>query len=362
MSAPIGKSVPVLYTRLGKAHTCELKTIARQQAIARPVELKGWGMTARDITRMMALERRRENTDGVLVDSLRPGGPCGQAKPAIRRGDIIVAVAGEPVADIAALRTLSAGLPERRSDAVGVLVTFERDKRRLLTTVKVGKEDDPNKPARARKPWAGADTQVLTRDLAEALGLKGKTGVRLTQVYPDRAADRAKFRAGDIILEVDGTAVEASEPEDTEVYPAMLRQYRIGAEVELTVWRDGKTMKLTMKLEAPPIAADRMDRHEDEDFEFTARNLSFSDRTRKRLGDDAPGVLIEKVQPAGWASLARVAGDDVLLAVNGAAVTDVAALKTILAEIKKAKPRRITFFIRRGIHTFFREIEPGWDS
>ncbi len=362
MSTPIGKTVTVAYSRDGKAETCELTTGTRQRALAKPAELKAWGVTARNLTRMMALERKRENADGVLIGSSRAGGPCAEAKPAIRGGDVIVAIDGQPIKDVATLRKRTKKLTTGVTERVRVLVTFERGKRQLLTAVKIGKEAKKEKPARARKPWPAVDTQVLTRDLAEALGMKGKTGVRVTRIHADRAAEKAKLKVGDIILAVDDFDIEATEPEDVEIYATMLRQYRVGAEVELKIVRDGKERKLKMTLEAPPVSADRMKRHEDEDFEFTARNLSFADRTGKDLDKTTAGVLIEKIEPAGWASLGGVAGGDVLLKVDGTATPDVDALKAILAERKKTKPRRITFFLRRGIHTIYREIEPGWEQ
>ena len=38
-----------------------------------------------------------ETTDGVLVTSVRPGGPAGASKPQIQRNDVLVSVGGEPI-------------------------------------------------------------------------------------------------------------------------------------------------------------------------------------------------------------------------------------------------------------------------
>ena len=49
----------------------------------------------------------------------------------------------------------------------------------------------PSSRARsASKAWLPVETQVLTTDLAEALGLKDQKGVRITQVFPGGTADR----------------------------------------------------------------------------------------------------------------------------------------------------------------------------
>ena len=360
LSTPIGKTVRVDLLRGGKTVTVSLTTAAREAALPKPVELKSWGITARNLSRMMALERHRSDKNGVLVGSLRPGGPCGEAKPAIQAADIIREVNGKPVKDIAALLTVTRQATRGRTEPTGVLVTFLRGTKKLMTVVKVGKEPPSDRPARAKKPWPAVATQVLTRDLAKAMGLAGKTGVRVTEVYPGRAGEKAGLKVGDIILTVDSDRIEASQPEDGEVFETMIRQYRVGGEVVLGVRRGKQDIEIKMTLEAPPVRADRLAKTEDDDFEFTARNMSAMDRFRKKLAADQKGVLVAKVESGGWADLGGLASGDVLVSIQGRPTSDVDALKDALKKVKSARPRRVVFFIRRGIHTVFREIEPAW--
>ena len=208
LATPIGKTVEIKLLRDGKAKRVSLTTIAREPALPRPEEVKSWGIAARNLTRMMALERRRADKDGALVHSIRAGGPCGDAKPNISPGDVIRKINGKSVKDLAALRKLTAEATKGRTDPVPVLVDYDRGTRKLLTVVKVGKQPAADKPALARKPWPAVGTQVLTRDLAESLGMKGKTGVRVTEVYSGRAGEKAGIEVGDIIL-ADGIEIPA---------------------------------------------------------------------------------------------------------------------------------------------------------
>jgi S1-C subfamily serine protease len=57
-------------------------------------EFKQWGITARNFSFLLAREMKRTNLDGVLVTSVRPGGPAGQAKPSLERGDVLVEIDG----------------------------------------------------------------------------------------------------------------------------------------------------------------------------------------------------------------------------------------------------------------------------
>lgn len=364
LGTPIGKTVAIDYRRGDEGKSAQVTTIGRETAQGEAQETKSWGMTTRDFTMLSVLELKRENRDGVLVETVRPGGPTSEAKPAVQPGDVIVEVGGKPVKNLGELRANSEEATKGKEERVPLLVGFEREFKRYLTVVRVGKEEEEDNPAQARKAWLAAATQVLTRDLAEALpGLEGKTGVRVTQVYPGRNAEKAGLKVGDVILSVDGDAVEASEPEHAEVFPTMLRQRRIGTEVTLDVVRPPATEPnaVKVKLEAPPTPASELKRYTDDDFEFTAREMSFDDRVSNKLEASLRGVVIERVEPAGWAQVARVNTGDILITVDGQPTPDVASLEKVMKAVKERKQKRVVFFVRRGIHTTFLELEPGWD-
>jgi serine protease Do len=364
LGTPIGRKITVTVHRDGKLVDLQLTTVARDHVQSRGKEVKSWGMTARNLTRMMKLVRQRDSQNGVLVQSLRPGGPAGEAKPAIAANDIIVEVGGKPVNNLEQLRSRTAELTKDKADdeLTPILVAYERRSARLLTVVKVGREEPEAKPALARKPWPACETQVLTTDLAEALGIAGTKGVRVTSIFGGRAAERAGLRVGDLIVKLDGETIDASHPKDAALFSTLLRQRRVGENVELTVLRDGKETKLTMKLEAPPKSSERMKTWEDLESEFTARNMAFLDRHDNKLEEDVTGVYISKVESGGVAALAGLRVKDILLKVQGKPVSRVSELEAIMEELRKEKPRRISFFVRNGIFTRFLEIEPDWNE
>jgi S1-C subfamily serine protease len=82
---------------------------------------------------------------------------------------------------------------------------------------------------------------VLTTDLAKQLGLGEKTGVRVTRLM---SAKPAPLQVGDIITAIDGDPVLASQPSDADLFATMVRQYKIGSTVTLTVLRDGKEQQV----------------------------------------------------------------------------------------------------------------------
>ncbi len=362
LSTPIGKTVNIEALRDGETKTFEVATVARGRARDDDAELKLWGITARDQTKMSALERKRPDTKGILVSSVRTGGPSSQSKPSLRRGDIITTVNDQPVENLSQLKQITVERTRGQDEPVATLVGFERNTRHYLTVVELGPASEEDKPLLSKKAWLPVTTQVLTEDLAKALELGRQKGVRITQVYKDHSAEEAGLKAGDILTKLDGDKINISRPEEAEVFTEMIRQYKIGSEVTFDVLRDGEKLKIPVTLESPLKSSNELKRYKDEYFEFTVRELAFQDRTGKKLDDQLEGVLVERVEPSGWASLGRLFGDDVLISINGWPTPDVSTVKTLLTEAKEKKTKRLVFFVKRGIHSRYLELEPRWDD
>ncbi|MGK0188992.1 MAG: serine protease Do [Verrucomicrobiales bacterium] len=358
----IGDDVAVEGRRASEKIKWTVKTDTREGSVGQPRELKNWGMTARDFTRMSALVHRRKDKNGVQVESILAGGPVKEAKPALKRHDVIVKLGDKAITDIEDLKKETISLLGGKDEPQPVLVTFDRDGEEVLTVVKVGPEEPRSKPKRSDKAWLGVDTQVLSRDLAEVLEIKGKKGVRITRVHSGTTAEKAELKVGDVIFKLDGQVINASRPEDDSIFANLIRQYDTDSEVELSIHRGGKNETLLVDLQSRPLASEELDEYEDADFEFTARELAFQDKVEKRLSDDARGVLLSKVEGSGWAELAGLSTGDILLTVADKPVSGLDDLKSIMAEIRKEKPRQVVFFVRRGIHTGYRELEPNWES
>jgi S1-C subfamily serine protease len=361
LQTPVGKTVKVGLLRAGKELEVGLTTEERGRAREEDQEVLSWGATMRDLTAISARERKRKNTDGVLVGSIRPGGPCGQAKPQLAPGDVVVEVAGKEVKSLADLRRISAEVTAGQTDPVLTVVAFDRGTQRLLTAVKIGPSEEEDRTPEVRKAWFSAGVQVFTRNLAEAMKLKGVKGVLVTQIYEGLPAEKAGFELGDVITHVDGQPVDASQPEDSMVFPTMIRRYRIGSEAEMTVLRGGEKQKLKIELVRAPVPVREMKRYKDEAFEFTGRDVAFMDRAREKWAEKQRGVFVEAVERAGWASLAGLNVGDLLLRIGGKEVNDVGELEAALEELGRTRPRHVVFFVRRGVHTLYLELEPDWE-
>jgi len=359
-STPAGATVKAVVERQGKKKTLTVTTRLRERALGEAYEVREWGMNARNLTRMNATAMKRATTDGVLVANTRPGGPCAEAKPMVRGGDVIVQVNGQAVKNIAAFLEATAKIVKGQDEPVRTLVAFERKNQQWLTLVKVGIKDLQDRSPEARKAWLPASIQVLSTDLAEALGLAGTTGVRLTDVFEGRSAAKAGLKVGDIITAIDGDRVRASRPEDIDLFPAMVRQRRVGQTVKLSVVRGGKPMTVEVVLERSPKATREMKRYRNIELGFTVRGLSDEDRRAMKVKASVRGPLVSEVEPGSLAAVGNLRVSDVILAVDGVATPRVSDLRAAMEKVQARRPKRVVVFVKRSIYTLFVEIETPW--
>jgi S1-C subfamily serine protease len=130
--------------------------------------------------------------------------------------------------------------------------------------------------------------------------------------------------------------------------------------VELSIRRGAQDQKLPVTLAASPRLPREMKKYEDRDFEFRVRDLAPSDRAATDLPDSQQGVLVEAVREGGWAALSHLADGDIILAIDGAPVADVGAVQQKMERVAREKPVSVVMKVRRGIRTFFVELQTGW--
>jgi serine protease Do len=358
MKLPREQKVEAVVLRGGEPRTLTVVPEDRESIESRPREISEWGIAASDLTGWSMKEMQRTSRDGVRIRGIRPGGPADDGKPPLDENDVIVKVDDTAVARVNDLIALTDKL--RLTDGPReVLVTFDRGRDRFLSVIELGRPGLEDPGAEARKAWVPVSTQVLTRELGEKLGLEGKTGVRITRVQGE-SARKAGLEVGDVIVAVDGEPVRASQPADIEVFPAMIRQYKIGSTVELTVERGGAERKVAVALQSSPQLSREMRKYHDDNFEFRVRNLAPEDREEKGVAEKEGGVLVDAVTEGGWAALARLAVGDVILSVDGESVADVRDVQARMLEIAKRKAPVAVFHVRRGIRTLFVELQPTW--
>lgn len=353
-----GRKVRLGLRRRGDTIALDATLARMEQALGDQEEFPGVGMTVRDVTGAMALARQWPDADGVLITGLRPGFPFEEAKPDVHPGDVIVSLDGKPVADLAAFRTMWAEASTRQQLVLG----YRRRHESLLTLVKPQRQKPTERGGELRKSWLGVKTQVLTSDLAQALGIAGTKGFRVTEVFPWTEAAKAGIRVGDILTSIGGTALEAFRARDAQELRQVVERQPIGQTVEVAVMRGGQRTPLRVVMQESPGTATDAKSGEIAAIELEVRELTFIDRVEHRWAEEVTGVLVTEATSGGWAGMAGLLIDDLIVSVEDSATPDVASFEAAMKDVLERRPRAVRFFVRRGPRTTYVFMEPDWDA
>ncbi|WP_455218190.1 DegQ family serine endoprotease, partial [Kaarinaea lacus] len=168
----------------------------------------------------------------------------------------------------------------------------------------------------------GAQAQDLTKELAQAFGIKYRRGAVVTQVTPKSAADKSGLRAGDIVTEVNGKAVR-----DADTLRNSIGLLRVGEEVTLKVLREGKPLTLTARVEKPDEASEQLGKNIHPQLDGAQlTNLE----ENNRMSSGLKGVLIAEVEPGTRAWRNGLRKGDIIVSANRKAVESVGDLNSII--------------------------------
>jgi len=179
------------------------------------------------------------------------------------------------------------------------------------------------------RPWLGVKTQVLTGEMAASFGLAAPQGVVVTDVWPGGAAARAGLARGDVIVSVDGEAVN-----DDGGLTYRVATHPVGDELTLGVRRNGQphTVRVTAaRAPETPAPAERTIAGRNPLAGLTVINISPAEALRH--GVDAfvaDGVLVTAVAP-GYGQAIGVRAGDIIREVNGRKITTTADLEAAVA-------------------------------
>jgi Do/DeqQ family serine protease len=206
------------------------------------------GVGIQSVTADLAQSLGLTQVRGALVNEVRPGSPAASA--GVKRGDVIMAFNGAPVADSNAFRNMVA----RTQPGTPVTFTVSRDGRELelratLAELPVDDSKDEGEEAagsgtsNAENGKLGVAVEPLTPDAAARMELPRDTrGLVVTSVDPEGPGSDAGLRRGDVISEVNRKAVSTREELRAALAGSGTRP------VLLFVTREGRTVFLTVRL------------------------------------------------------------------------------------------------------------------
>lgn len=328
-------------------------------------EIPGWDLTAMPITPLTAVLAQLPNRDGLYVTGVAYGGTTASAVPPVEAGDVITKFNGLVLKEIQDLVKATNAIP-KSSEGRSCLMELYRNGQRILSVVKINQLPRSDSSQEVKKSWLPISTQVLTPGLRQALKLPaGTQGIRVTRILDNPSGGKmANFplKIGDVVIRLDDDEIEASSPEDEDVFETMVRQYRIGSIVKARVLRGGKPQVIPVKTLTAPTQERELPEFVETNFGVTIRSISYWDRVNKGAGPSGQGVLVTNIQDGSWAALGGLVPGNVLLAINGTPVKDLATAKAAFAALAKNQPARASFFVADGVHTSFLDIKTPWSA
>jgi len=225
-------------------------------------------------------------------------------------GGPLVNLRGQVIGINAAIKSRSGGF-----QGIGLAVASNLAKNIMNTLMKYGA---------VHRGYLGVQIQDLTPEIAKRLDMAGKSGVIVSQVFPDTPASKAGIKAGDVITALNGKRVTNGRGLQTVVAGLPLN-----SPSEVTLYRDGQhqTMPVTV-LEQPDqygttadIRPSRPREEGPEGITVDSVGLQVTDLTpdlAETLGynENAQGVVVSGVTPDSAASDAGLARGMLIMEVN----------------------------------------------
>jgi len=192
-----------------------------------------------------------------------------------------------------------------------------------------------------KRPWLGARLQAITPEISESLGLKRPAGALVASVTPVSPAGRAGLKTSDLILSIDGQAIE-----DPNAFDYRFATKALGGNARLAVMRGGKELALTVALEAAPDTPhDELVIAASSPFQGAKiSNLSPALADDLRIDPTTQGVVIVDIATGSPAQSLGFQRGDLVLSVNNAKIAKTRDLERIAGQ--QSRVWRIT--ILRG--------------
>jgi serine protease Do len=209
------------------------------------------------------------------------------------------------------------------------------------------------------RPWLGIRIETLGDDPAIRDLFKGADkGVVVRTIEADAPASKSDLRPFDLITQLDGTPIET----DSQLQHEILKK-KIGQNVQLTIWRKGKTINLPIKTgelpneiarasnePARPVQPGRSSDGGIGKFGLQVQELTKEVAERLHV-TVTQGVVVTAVEDNSIAATQDIQREDVITEVDGKPVTNLQSFRDAL---NKADPKRgvLLYLDRKGTKTF----------
>ncbi|MDX5403368.1 MAG: Do family serine endopeptidase, partial [Rhodobacterales bacterium] len=196
---------------------------------------------------------------------------------------------------------------------------------------------------RFERPWAGMSGQPVDADIAASLGLERPGGILVSGLHPASPFAAAGLEQGDVILSVDGHPVNTPAEMVFRMSVSGLGQV-----AQVTMRRQGAEQTLPVALRAAPDQPPRQRREMGDRTPLpglVVLNVNPAVLAEFNLPLATTGVVVET--PGLYGARLGIQPGDVILGINGGAITDTAQVPDALAAA--VAMRALSVDLQRGV-------------
>lgn len=201
---------------------------------------------------------------------------------------------------------------------------------------------------RVSRGMVGVQIQDINREMAQSLGLPHPGGALVNKITPGSAAEKAGVHVGDVILSFNGKDLDHSSD-----LPPLVGMSKPGSQVELKLFRDGKTLSISVTIGELPqdknalANAATVAPGTSNPLGIVVEDLTPEQRTQLGLKDQ--GVVISGI--TGLARRSQLQQGDVILMVGKKSVKSAVEFNSALKDLKPGDTAML--LVRRDDFTSF---------
>jgi len=200
-----------------------------------------------------------------------------------------------------------------------------------------------------KRGWLGVRIQVVTKEIADVEKLDKPRGALVASVADKSPSDKAGIKAGDIILEFNGTKINQMKE-----LPKIVAQTEVGKTVEVKVWRNKKEITKNIKLgrletsedfkeEKKEVNPETPEILEIKSLKIIARLLNKKDIEQRKLPNQTTGLVITNIGKNSPINFLNVG--DVIVEAQKKKIKSIKGLEDIVNKALKSNQKTILIVI-----------------
>jgi serine protease Do len=201
-----------------------------------------------------------------------------------------------------------------------------------------------------KRGWLGVRIQVVTKEIADVEKLDEPRGALVASVAEKSPSDKAGIKAGDIILEFNGTKIK-----EMKELPTIVAQTEVGKTIEVKVWRNKREITKKIKLGRLETSSDFKKKEpkdtrtetpeisEIKSLKIIVRPLNDNDIKERKLPNQTTGLVITNIGKNSPVDYLNVG--DIIVEAQKKKIKSAKNLENILDTVLKSNQKTILIVI-----------------